>query len=343
MKKFLKYNIIPKIDEKNPQQAKFVISPLEKGMGNTLGNALRRTLLFDIPGASIFAIKINNATHEFQALNGIKEDVTQIILNLKGLVIKIDEEAFSDDELDSTHIEQWPVMSINASGKKVVSAADIEVPPGFEIINKDLYICELTAANSKLDLKIYATRGYGFTTFNVNHEKVNTLSIIATDSNFSPIISANYFVNETKISKYEVGDELTIEVSTNGSISPSESVAYAAKVLSEHLQPIINIDEKINEIKLMAEEKQIKEARSSSTSIEDMNLSVRSFNCLKRAGIQTVQQLIDKPRSEVEKIKNLGRKSLREIQKKLLEYGLTFKEESKDLDDENASENEQEI
>ncbi len=338
MKKFLKYNIVPKIDEKNPQQAKFTISPLEKGMGNTLGNALRRTLLFDIPGASIFAIKINNATHEFQALNGIKEDVTQIILNLKGLVIKIDEEAFNDEDLESTRIEQWPVMTISASGKKVVSASDIEVPPGFEIINKDLYICELTTTSSKLDLKIYATRGYGFTTFNVNHEKVNALSIIATDSNFSPIVSTRYTVNETKISKHEIGDELTIEVSTNGAISPSESMAYAAKVLSEHLQPIININEKINEMKLMAEEKQNKEARTSSTSIEDMNLSVRSFNCLKRAGIQTVQQLIDKSHSEVEKIKNLGRKSLREIQKKLLELGLTFKEETSEPTDENFSE-----
>lgn len=343
MKKFLKYNIVPKIDEKNPQQAKFTISPLEKGMGNTLGNALRRTLLFDIPGASIFAIKINDATHEFQALKGIKEDVTQIILNLKGLFIKIDNEAFSDEDLDNTHIEQWPVMSINASGQKVITAADIEVPPGFEIINKDLYICELTTASSKLDLKIYATRGYGFTTFDVNHEKVNALSIIATDSNFSPIISVNYTVNETKISKHEVGDELTIELSTNGAISPAESVAYAAKVLSEHLQPIININEKINEIKLMAEEKQKQEVKTASTSIEDMNLSVRSFNCLKRAGIQTVQQLIDKPRSEVEKIKNLGRKSLREIQKKLLEYGLTFKEESEDSSNENESEDAQEI
>ena len=338
MKKFLRYEINPKIDEKNPQQAKLVISPLEKGMGNTLGNALRRTLLFDIPGSSIFAIKINNATHEFQALDGIKEDVTQIILNLKGLVVKIDDNAFSDNDLETTHIEQWPVMEIETTGKKVVTANDIKVPAGFEVINKDLYICELTTASSKLDLKIYATRGYGFTTFDVNHEKVNALSIIATDSNFSPIVSVNYYVNEKRISKHEVGDELTIELSTNGAISPSDAMAYAAKVLSEHLQPIININERINEIKLMVEERQNKENQTASIAIEDMNLSVRSFNCLKRAGIQTVQQLIDKPRSEVERIKNLGRKSLREIQKKLLEYGFTFKEETRKSDDLDLSE-----
>ena len=148
MKKFLRYEINPKIDEKNPQQAKFVITPLEKGMGNTLGNALRRTLLFDIPGSSIFAIKINNATHEFQALDGIKEDVTQIILNLKGLVVKIDDNAFSDNDLETTHIEQWPVMEIETTGKKVVTASDIKVPAGFEVINKDLYICELTSPKS---------------------------------------------------------------------------------------------------------------------------------------------------------------------------------------------------
>ena len=338
MKKFLRYEINPKIDEKNPQQAKFVITPLEKGMGNTLGNALRRTLLFDIPGSSIFAIKINNATHEFQALDGIKEDVTQIILNLKGLVVKIDDNAFSDNDLETTHIEQWPVMEIETTGKKVVTASDIKVPAGFEVINKDLYICELTSPKSKLDLKIYATRGYGFTTFSVNHEKVNALSIIATDSNFSPIVSVNYYVNEKRISKHEVGDELTIELSTNGAISPSDAMAYAAKVLSEHLQPIININERINEIKLMVEERQNKENQTASIAIEDMNLSVRSFNCLKRAGIQTVQQLIDKHRSEVERIKNLGRKSLREIQKKLLEYGFTFKEETRKSDDLDLSE-----
>lgn len=341
MEKFLKYNINPVITEKNSQLSKIVISPLEKGMGNTLGNALRRTLLFDIPGSSLFAIKINNATHEFQGLNGIKEDITQIILNLKGLVIKIDEHAYSDDELEGTKIEQWPVMEIVVKGKSIIHASDIKCPIGFEIVNKDLYICELTTDSAKLDLKLYATRGRGFTTFSTNHEKVNSLSIIATDSNFSPIVRVNYSVDEIKISKNKIGDELTIELLTNGAISPNSAIAFAAKILSEHLEPLINIDATINEYKLIQKQKETEQQQTLSISIDEMNLSVRSYNCLKRAGIQSVEQLTNKTKTQVEHIKNLGKKSLREIQRKLTELGLGFKEATaEDILNEEVSETE---
>ena len=338
MEKFHKYDIKPVIDEKNPQHAFFTISPLEKGMGLTLGNALRRTLLFDIPGASLFAIKINDATHEFQAIDGIKEDITQIILNLKGLVIKISEEAYPDDELESPTVEKWPVMTIKASGKKVIHGEDIVCPAGFEIVNKNVYICELTDDKAKLDMSLYAKRGRGFKTFSVNHEKINTLSIIATDSDFSPIIRVAYTVDDKKISKYETGDQLTLEVLTNGSISPSDAVAFAAKVLTDHLASLVDINEHIKAYNLM--EQQIKEEKNKTLSIpiENINLSVRSYNCLKRAGIQTIQELTDKKRSEVEKIKNLGKKSLLEIKRRLSEYGLSFKEE-----DDNSLENVEEL
>ncbi len=327
MDKFHKYNIKPVINEKNAQQTKFVISPLEKGMGQTLGNALRRTLLFDIPGSSLFAIKINDATHEFQPIKGIKEDITQIILNLKNLVIKIDENAYSDDELDSLNIEKWPVMTINVNGKQIVHASDIVLPAGFEIVNPDIYLCELTDDDAKLEMSLYATRGHGFKSFTINHERINALSIIAVDSDFSPIIYVSYNVDNIKISKYETGDSLTIDLATNGAISPSNAIAYAAKVLNEHLSPLIDIDERVKEFTVMQEQEKVEKNRTLSIPIENINLSVRSYNCLKRAGIQTIQELTSKTHSEVEHIKNLGRKSLREIQRRLIEYGLTFKDE----------------
>ena len=330
MEKFLKYDIKVEKNERNPQQCKFVISPLEKGMGNTLGNALRRTMLFDIPGSSIFAVKVNDATHEFQAIEGVKEDVTQIILNLKGLAIKIDENAFTDDELAELTIEKWPVMEVSASGKCVVKASDIKTPAGFEIVNKGLYICELTSPESKLDLKLYARRGRGFVTFTQNHDEIKSLGIIATDSNFSPIIRVGYSVEDMKLSKSETCDSLTVEIATNGAISPSDALAYAAKLISDYLQPIVGINEHISQMKLIEEQKREQRSERLSASIEDISLSVRSYNCLKRAGIQTIHELTEKTRSEVEKIKNLGRKSLREIQKKLIEYGLSFKDERSD-------------
>ncbi|WEK82888.1 MAG: DNA-directed RNA polymerase subunit alpha [Mycoplasma sp.] len=328
MEKFLKYEIKPEISEKNPFQGRFVIAPLERGMGNTLGNALRRTLLFDIPGNSLFAVKINDATHEFQAIDGIKEDITQIILNLKGLVIKIDENAYSDQDLGELKIEQWPVMTINVSGKKVVHGSDIQLPAGFEIINPDLYICELTDDKAKLDVSLYATRDRGFTTFGVNREKINTLGVIATDSDFSPIIRVSYTVDEMKISKHQTGDRLVLDVITNGSISPSSAVAFAANALSEHLKPLIEIDTRVKEYQLIKEQQEQEKKKTLSIPIENINLSVRSYNCLKRAGIQTIQELTNKTRYEVEHIKNLGRKSLREIIKRLNEYGLSFAKES---------------
>lgn len=330
MDKFHKYNIKPVIVEKNKQQAKFVISPLERGMGQTLGNALRRTLLFDIPGSSLFAIKVNDATHEFQAIKGVKEDITQIILNLKNLVIRIDENAYSDEELDELHIEKWPVMTIKASGKGVIHGSDITLPAGFEIINPEIYLCELTDDDAKLEMSLYATRGHGFKPFSINHERVNTLSIIAMDSDFSPILRVAYSVDEIKLSKYEIGDTLTIEVATNGAITPSSAIAYAAKVFSEHLAPLIEIDERVKEFSMMQEQEKVEKNRTLSIPIENINLSVRSYNCLKRAGIQTIQELTSKTKSEVEHIKNLGNKSLKEIQRRLMEYGLTFKEESSD-------------
>ncbi|MDR3257786.1 MAG: DNA-directed RNA polymerase subunit alpha [Mycoplasmataceae bacterium] len=327
MEKFLKYTIKPEIEASNSQQAKFTIAPLEKGFGVTLGNALRRTMLSNIPGASIFAIKIPGVNHEFQAINGIKEDVTQIVLNIKNLVVVIDENIISDDELNAAKIEQWPSLKISKKGSGEIYASDIELPPGFSVINKDLYIATITNASTKFELEIFATRGRGFKTFAQNRELVNSINIIATDSNFSPIVRVGYTVDEQKISKIITGDVLTIDVATNGAISPQDAVAMAAKILSEHLKPFVDINTAIESMQVIKEHEEEKKQEGLSIPIEDLNLSVRSYNCLKRRGIQTINELTAMTRSEVEKIKNLGKKSLREIQKQLIEYGLTFKEE----------------
>lgn len=327
MEKFLKYTIKPEIEANNSQQARFTIGTLEKGFGVTLGNALRRTMLSNIPGGSIFAIKIPNVNHEFQAINGIKEDVTQIILNLKNLVITIDENVISDDELAGTKIEQWPTLKISKKGNGEIYASDIEIPSGFDVVNKDLYIATITNATTKFDLEIYAIRGRGFKTFAQNREMVNSLNVIATDSNFSPIVRVGYTIEEQKVSKTVTGDILTLDVATNGAISPQDAVAMAAKILSEHLKPLIDINSAIETMQIIKEHEEEKKQEGLSIPIEELTLSVRSYNCLKRHGIQTINQLTTMSKNDVEKIKNLGKKSLREIQKQLLEYGLTFKEE----------------
>jgi DNA-directed RNA polymerase subunit alpha len=218
-------------------------------------------------------------------------------------------------------------MKIHFKGQGAIHASDIELPAGFEIVNKDLHIASVTTATGKLEMEIYATRGRGFKTFIQNRESINSLSIIATDSNFSPITRVGYTVDEEKISKQMTGDVLNLDVATTGAITPGNAVAIAAKILSEHLNPLIGISETIDQLKVINEQVEQQKTTTLSIPIEDLNLSVRSYNCLKRRGIQTIQELTDMSCSEVEKIKNLGKKSLREIQKQLTEYGLSFRED----------------
>lgn len=322
MEKFIKYTINPNIETLNDNHGRFEIGPLESGFGITIGNALRRVMLSNIPGSSVFAIKISNVTHEFQAIDGIKEDVTQIILNLKKLVLIIEDEVFSAD----TTIENWPTMKLNFDKVGMITANDIELPVGFKVVNPDLYIATKTMAENPFVMEIYAKNGRGFKTYKANQEEINALSIIATDSNYSPIVQVGYSVEERKISKNLFGDILKLDVATNGSISPSDALAYASKILMDHFDQLANVNERIKQIKMMNDEVEVAKQQTLSISIEDLDLSVRSYNCLKRNGIQTIQELTTKTKAEVEKIKNLGKKSLREIQKKLTDYGLSFKE-----------------
>lgn len=326
MEKFLKYDIEIKTEKSNENYAKLLIKPLERGFGNTLGNSLRRVCLSNVPGVSMFAIRIPGVTHEFQAIDGIYEDVTQMILNLKKLVITIDENIFSEEELENTPIEKWPLLKINKSKKGDVFASDIECPVGFNIINKDLHIATLTS-DVKFEMDIYAKNGRGFKTFKDNKDGITSLSIITTDSNFCPVTKFSYNIEEVRTNKYSVSDELTIEISTNGAINASDCISLAAKILSEHYQLLFNLSDKIKELEIMKEKEQEIKKANLSIAIEDLNLSVRAYNALKSIQINTTQELIEKTRKEIDEIRNLGKKSIHEIIKEVHDRGLKLKDE----------------
>ncbi|MCQ2956635.1 MAG: hypothetical protein MJ233_01990 [Mycoplasmoidaceae bacterium] len=216
-------------------------------------------------------------------------------------------------------------MKISYKEAGVIKAEDIELPVGFEVVNPDLYIATKTKASPKFEMEIFAANGRGFKSFKENQENINTLSIIATDSNFCPVLQVGYHVDERKISKNHMGDYLTLDVVTNGAVPPTDAVAYASKILVEHFEQLAQINEKIAQLQMMKENEETQEQAVTSVSIDDLELSVRSYNCLKRSGIRTIQELANMTRADVEKIKNLGKTSLREIRKKLQDYGLTFK------------------
>lgn len=324
MEKFIKYEIDFNEHEENENYGTFEIKPLEKGFGNTIGNSLRRVLLGNIFGASIFAIKIPKVTHEFQSIKGIREDVTQIILNLKKLVIRFKGDILSED-FDGNTIDNWPVMKVK-SFEGTLTANDIICPPEFEIINKDAYICSINEG-TKFSMEIFATIGRGFKSFEENKEMINTQGIIATDSYFSPVLRVSYNVDEIKATKTNTYDALYINVVTNGSIRPTDAISLASKILIDHYSPISNVNERIKEQNMMKDDGDLSQMHVLSIPIEELDLSVRSFNCLKRAGIQNITQITDLTRNELEKIRNLGKKSLKEIIQKIEERDLKFKGE----------------
>lgn len=328
MEKFLKYDVqIGKDQNKDSDFGVFVIKPLERGFGTTLVNSLRRVLLSNIVGHSLFAIKIPNITHEFQSIKGVKEDLVEIILNLKKLVVKIDPDVFGEEEQATTVLEKWPTLKINVSGG-VVRASDIETPVGFTVVNKDMYIATVEK-DAKLVMDLYVRTGRGFVTFSENKEKVNAINVIAVDSNFSPVTKVGYKVNDIKTTKNDTNDSLELTISTNGSISAAQALAMSAKILLEHYKPIISeLYDNYNELKIINEDSSVGGGKSSlSISIDELELSVRSYNCLKRAGIHTITQLTDKTKGEIEKIRNLGKKSFKEIIKKIQDRNMKLKEE----------------
>lgn len=293
--------------------AKLVAEPLERGFGLTLGNALRRVLLSSLPGTSVYAISVEGAVHEFSALEGVEEDLTEIILNLKELVLKS----------DTIGKEQYEVSVDREAG--VFKAGDLELPAGLEVVNPELVIAHVVEGGH-LRMTLYIRNGRGYATSEENKSLNNITGVIATDSNYSPVTRVNYKVEQTRVGHDPRFDKLILEVWTNGSIEPKDAIALSAKILMFHFENFLHLDEKFDNVDLVKENVAPKEDTFENANIEDLDLSVRSYNCLKRAGIQTVQELIQKTEADMMKVRNLGKKSLVEVKVKLEERGLHFKD-----------------
>lgn len=313
MKQFERANFSIEEHNSDTSYAKFVIEPLERGFGTTLGNSLRRVLLSSLPGASIYAIKVEGVHHEFSVVKGVEEDITSIILNLKNLVLKID----NDEDY---------VLTIDKKGEGPVYASDILLPAEVEVVNKDLVIANL-AVDGHLQMDIYARNGRGYVTANINKKELKQIGMIPTDSNYSPVERVSYSVEPTRVGESEKYDSLIMEINTNGSKSCQEVLALSAKILIEHLNLFVELNDLALGTSIMAEEEEDTSHKVLDMPIEDLDLSVRSYNCLKRANIQTVQELINRTEDDMNKIRNLGKKSLKEIKEKVIELGLSYQDE----------------
>ena len=290
---------------------KFVVEPLERGYGITLGNSLRRIMLSSLPGAAVSQVKIEGVLHEFSSIPGVKEDVTEIIMNIKSLAIKNNSET---NEVKTAYIE--------FEGEGVVRASDIQVDQDIEILNPDLVIATLSGKNTKLYMELTITRGRGYVSADKNKREDLPIGVIAIDSIYTPVERVNVTVQNTRVGQITDYDKLTLDVHTNGTLVPDEAVSLAAKVLSEHLSLFINLSENAKNAEVMVEKEDNEKEKVLEMSIDELELSVRSFNCLKRAGINTVEELTNKTSEDMMKVRNLGRKSLEEVLAKLKELGL---------------------
>ncbi len=303
---------------KDNHYGKFEIEPLERGFGTTLGNALRRVILSSLPGDAITSVKIDGVAHEFQKIDGVIEDVTAIVLNLKSVVLK----NHSKDENK--------IIRLFANKPGVVTAGDIEVDADIEIFNKDQVICTLAEGGSiNMEMTIGSGRGYNRAEENkkIYGEKNSKANVIYIDSLFSPIERINYEVETARVGQNNNFDKLIFEVWTNGSITPEESIALASRILIEHFEILADLNEIADETGLMISKAEDPNQKALETSIDDLDLSVRAYNCLKRAGILTLHDLVDKSENEMMKIRNLGKKSLKEVMDKVKNMGLKFRDE----------------
>ena len=288
--------------------AKFVMEPLERGFGTTIGNSLRRILLSCLPGAAVTRIKVDSVLHEFSTMNGVREDMVDIVLNLKGLAVKL-------------HTELPKTLIIDVKGPKEVKASDIVADSEVEIINPDMHICTLNE-DGKLYMEITVEKGRGYVMADKNKSQSMPLGVIPLDSLFTPIRKVNFTVENTRVGQITDYDKLSLEIWTNGSIKPDEAVSLAAKILNEHLAQFVNLTDHVGSVEIMVEKEEDKKEKVLDTTIEELDLSVRSYNCLKRAGINTVQELIQRNEDEMMKVRNLGRKSLRKYSRSSPRSGL---------------------
>ena len=290
---------------------KFVVEPLERGYGITLGNSLRRIMLSSLPGAAVSQIKIEGVLHEFSSIPGVKEDVTEIIMNIKSLAIK-----------NSSDTNEPKTAYIEYEGEGVVRASDIHVDQDIEIMNPDQVIATLSGKDTKLYMELTITKGRGYVSSDKNKSEELPIGVIAIDSIYTPVERVNVTIENTRVGQITDYDKLTLDVNTNGTLAPDEAVSLAAKVLSEHLNLFIDLSENGSNAVVMVEKENDEKEKVLEMSIDELELSVRSYNCLKRAGINTVEELTNKTPDDMMKVRNLGRKSLEEVLAKLKELGL---------------------
>lgn len=303
---------ITKVDE-STNYGKFVVEPLERGYGTTLGNSLRRILLSSLPGAAISSIQIDGVLHEFSTIDGVLEDVTQIILNIKKLALKMNTNEDKNIEID-------------VNGPAKVTAADIVADPDVEVLNPEQYICTV-ADGGHFHVRMTVKKGRGYVAADQNKSDDMPIGVLPIDSIFTPISRVNYQVESTRVGRRNDFDKLTLDVWTNGSISPREAISLAAKILTEHLDIFVNLTDEAKNAEIMVEKEETHKEKMLEMTIEELDLSVRSYNCLKRAGINTVQELTNKTEADMMKVRNLGRKSLEEVKNKLADLGLGLRKE----------------
>ncbi len=296
------------------RQGRFVVEPLERGYGITLGNALRRVLMSALPGAAVVGIRIDGVNHEFSTVKGVKEDVADIILNLKGLNLKAN---YSDKTLKKT-------LRIERSTPGVVTAHDIEIDPEIEILNPDLYICTMDEG-AKLDIELTVGLGRGYVVAENLKDSTKPIGYIPIDAIFTPVKSASYSVESTRVGQSIDYDKLTLDVKTDGSLTAKDVLSLAAKAIEDHIRLFVNLSDVISGMDILVSREEDKQQKVLEMNIEDMDLSVRSYNCLKRAGIHTVEDLTKRSEDDMLKVRNLGRKSLDEVIGKLHSYGLDLK------------------
>ena len=306
----------PKIEiaeiSEDKRYGKFVVEPLERGYGTTLGNSLRRIMLSSLPGAAVSQVKIDGVLHEFSSIPGVKEDVTEIIMNIKSLAIK---------NLSETN--EPKTAYIEFEGEGVVTAADIQVDSDIEILNPEQVIATLSGGtDSKFYMELNITKGRGYISADKNKNDELPIGMIAVDSIYTPVERVNMAVENTRVGQMTDYDKLTLEIYTNGTLDPDEAVSLAAKVLSEHLNLFIDLSENAKTAEVMVEKENNEKEKVLEMNIDELELSVRSYNCLKRAGINTVEELCSRTSEDMMKVRNLGRKSLEEVLAKLKELGL---------------------
>ena len=296
----------------DPNYGKFVVEPLERGYGTTLGNSLRRILLSSLPGVAVTSVKIDGILHEFSTIPGVKEDVTEIILNLKKLAVKLNG-------------ENTKRVLINAIGPKEVTAADILGDSDVEIFNPELHIATLEE-NATLIMEINLARGRGYVPAEMNKDENTPISVIPTDSIFTPVRKVNFTVENTRVGQVTDYDRLVLEIWTDGSVTPSEGVSIGSKIMQEHLSLFVELTDSAEGMEIMVEKEENQKEKALEMTIEELELSVRSFNCLKRAAINTVEELTHRSEEDMMKVRNPGKKSLDEVKHKLEELGLSLKQ-----------------